>query len=88
MKPDELARICVNAINNSVEGKPKITVKLPESKRASKKRYPFGRKGPVGTAVAFGFGGYDTVIFDAVDMLAFLVAEGVVKMEANHAETN
>ena len=80
MTPQELAMRCIKAINDSAKSgiSPKITLKLPESKKASHTRYPWGRKGPKGTAVAFGFDGFDTVMFDAVDLLAFLAANGVV----------
>lgn len=82
MKPSDLARMCADAINssNTTGSEPRISLKLPESKRASHTRYPWGKKGPKGIAVEFGFDGYDTVIFSAVDVLAYLAANGVVEI--------
>ena len=88
MTPQELALSCIKAINESYGSgiSPKITLKLPESKKASHTRYPWGRKGPKGTAIAFGFDGFDVVVFDAVDLLAFLAANGVVTVSEATSE--
>lgn len=76
MTPEQLAAECIKAINiarftglNST-----IALKLPESKSSSTDRYPWGRKGPKGDVVEFG-DGYEIVVFDAVDVLAFVYAK-------------
>jgi hypothetical protein len=78
----ELAELCANAINTTgKEYTPRITLRLPEGDAGSRYRFLSGRKSPKGTIVAWGFDGYDTVVFDAVDVLAFLTACGVVEIK-------
>jgi len=82
MTYQELAYACAKAINQNKElfpFEPKISLKMPENKKYPKKRYLFGRKGPMGDVVAFGFDGQDTVIFSAIDVFAFLMAMGYIR---------
>lgn len=86
MTPQELTIECAKAINECAGTgiEPKIALKIPESKRCSHNRYPWGKTGPKGMAVQFGLDGYDTVIFDAIDLLAFLIANDVVDCEVRN----
>jgi hypothetical protein len=75
----ELLRICETAINQvnrfSLPGPAKISLKMPENKRCPPKRRIFGRRGPFGHVVAFGFDGFDTVVFDAQEVKSFILSE-------------
>jgi hypothetical protein len=93
MKIADLARVCVNAINqkaiHGLSGAPMISLELPENKHCPKQRKLFGKKGPFGQVVAFGFDGFDTVLFNAIDVLAYLTAMGLVEfVEEKEQETN
>lgn len=85
MTIQELVIQCADAINNAttseIESMATISLKLPEGKAASRHRYPWGRSGPKGTVVSWGHGGYDVVLFNAYDVLAYLIAMGVAAMK-------
>jgi hypothetical protein len=76
MNIDILKHKCEIAINYrdlvDYPGRATITVILPESKSAPKRRRIFGNSGPFGNLVTWGFDGYDTVIFDAQEVLDFI----------------
>jgi hypothetical protein len=79
----DLAQSCAKAINDSHATPfitPRISLKMPEDKKCPKQRHLFGAKSPVGVVTEFGFDGYDTVIFDAIDVLAYLNAIGAVTL--------
>jgi hypothetical protein len=83
MTLEELKDTCEKAIGAyqriNFPGKPKITLLLPESKAAPKKRRLFGKSGPLGDVVAWGFDGFDTVIFDAQEALEYI--NGIMSRE-------
>jgi hypothetical protein len=58
-----------------------ISLKLPEAKQAPRQRRIFGKTGPMGNVVAWGFDGFDTVVFNAKEVLDF-----IKKVEANHGK--
>lgn len=80
MTRDELKTMCEKALQPTSMNfsKPCITIKMPENKHCPKTRKMFGqvmnpaRKSPVGQVVAWGFDGYDTVIFDAQEVLDYI----------------
>jgi hypothetical protein len=83
MDPKQLAKLCVENINacNQAGWDPKLSLKLPEGNPMYKYRAPFGPKGPKGKIVQWGIPeGFDTCIFDTLDLLAYLVACGVVEI--------
>jgi hypothetical protein len=86
MSLDELKQICEKAINYrgfiNLPGKARITLNLPESKNAPRRRRIFGKSGPFGNVVAWGFDGYDTVIFDAQEVLDFIIGVQTLEGEA------
>jgi hypothetical protein len=94
MKIADLARACANAINQKSitgisSGTPMISLKLPENKHCPKQRKLFGKKGPYGNVVAFGFDGFDTVLFNAIDVLAYLTAMRLIEfVEEKEQEAN
>lgn len=82
----ELADICVGAINQKSTfgtGKPGITLQMPPQKqeRPTRRLVPRG-KSPVGTVLS-RMGDYDVVTFDAVDVLAWCIANsnGMLKIQ-------
>lgn len=78
MTIDELVNECRRAIVNKLtpQSRASISIKMSENPKCPKRRRLFGRRGPYGNVVAFGFDGFDTVIFDAVEILAYLVEYG------------
>jgi hypothetical protein len=78
MTIDELAAECIKAINQkSLPGLEKskacITLKLPETKGEPRCRKLGKGKSPMGEVVSRE-DKYDVVVFDAVDVLAWIVA--------------
>ena len=75
MKIDKLQSACEKAIDLSKQnGLPAvITLNLPKGSINSKTRKLFGNLGPAGAIVAWGFGGYDTVMFNAQEVLSFIL---------------
>jgi hypothetical protein len=83
MKPEQLAKLCIDNINRSSEMKmkPQLSLVLPAGSSRAKHRQPFGKGGPRGTIVAWGIPeGKDTVIFNTIDLLAYLTAIGVIEV--------
>jgi hypothetical protein len=82
MKPEDLAAKCCRSINavRNTKMSATIIIKMPENRRRTPKRR-MGKGGPEGSVVSFGYNGMDTVIFNAADVLAWLVATGAIKME-------
>ncbi len=78
MTIDELVDTCRRAIVNKLtpQSRARISIQMPENPKCPKRRRLFGRRGPYGDVVAFGFDGFDTVIFDAVEVLTYLVEYG------------
>jgi hypothetical protein len=72
----KLARAAINSINNTPDGiTPTVVIKLPGKWDASKFKYLDGPKSPQGNIVKEDYEGV-YVIFDAVDILAWCVANG------------
>ena len=88
----ELSMLCVKAINQkSLPGleksTPSVTLQMPPSRREARTRrlVPSGRC-PIGSVLS-RMGEYDIVVFDAVDLLAWCVANsnGGIKLEGGDA---
>jgi hypothetical protein len=84
MKPIELAQRCIDEINRYGESGHNdlgVTVYVLAGNPNSAYRYPFGRKGPRAKILQWDTpAGYDTVQFDALDLLAYLTANGVCEI--------
>lgn len=78
MKLDELKSHCEKALYHQkdigLSGNAMISLQLPENRKCPQKRRIFGRSGPYGHVVAFGFDGYDTILFDAKEVLDFIIS--------------
>lgn len=74
MNIDDLVRMCQNSIDHKLmpQSRAQISLKMPENKRCPKQRRLFGRIGPLGDVVSYGFDNMDVVIFDAVEVLAYI----------------
>lgn len=83
MMLEELKRKCEGAINYrglvDLPAPAKIVLRLPENKKCPKRRRIFRQRGPMGDVVAWRFDGYDTVIFDAKEVLDYI--NGVLGVE-------
>ena len=97
MKLEEIVSACLKSIRDckGTPFTPKITLKMPENNKCPRRRKLFGRLGPYGDVVAFGFDGYDTVIFDAKEVLGMCMfiagqqgADGQNEMERKANERN
>lgn len=51
----------------------KIVLQLPENKTRPKRRRIFRKRGPLGDVVQWGFGGFDVVMFDAKEVLDYVL---------------
>jgi hypothetical protein len=83
VKIQDLVESCVKSINTTVSPfTPMISIEMPSSKKEANTRFlfPKGGKTPVGTVVC-RYEKCDVVNFKAVEVLAWLVANGAVKME-------
>ena len=83
----KLADLAITAINQKSQygtGKPGITLQMrpPQKQERPTRRLVPGGKCPVGTVLA-RMDDYDVVTFDAVDVLAWCIAnsDGVIKIE-------
>ncbi len=77
MDINDLAQSAISAINNTPHGfSPGITLNMPGEWGKRDTRRLAGVKSPLGTIVQ-SFAGSITVQFDAIDILAYCVANGV-----------
>jgi hypothetical protein len=71
-----LKQHCENATKQTntigLSGPAMITLQMRENKKCPKRRKIFRNRGPFGNVVAYGFDGYDTVIFNAQEVLDFI----------------
>lgn len=76
MTIERLKELCEAAVNQTqiigLNGPAMITVQMPENRKCPKQRKIFRNRGPLGRVVAYGFDGYDTVIFNAQEILDFI----------------
>lgn len=76
MTLDQVIAMCEKALEpSSMAGTPMIIVDMPANKNCPRRRRMFGRYGPMGQVVAWGFDGRDTVLFNARDVLEFINRE-------------
>jgi len=77
MKPEELMQECIETINRSTENgmsSPKIYVTVEHKNSKRNFCYPFGRGAPKARIHIWNQAGRDVVSFDALDLLAYLIA--------------
>jgi len=84
METMQLVAVCADCINRSnLAGvDPILPLRLPEGDPRSRERFLFGNGSPKGVVASWGVpDGYDIVLFDPIDVLAFLVAKKFVVSE-------